>query len=617
MNNINPKLKEYIENEIFPLYAKNDEGHGIEHIKYVIRRCLEFSSQFQNINIDMLYTIASFHDLAHHIDKDQHEILSAKIFYEDEKIKEFFTEEQRRIMKDAIEDHRSSLEYTPRNDYGKILSSADRTTNLNKSIERTHLYSSKNYPELTLEQKIERAYNYIKKKYGKMGYAPTYCKDTDYEKMNAEVEALLSSKAKFVLKYLQVNNIQDIKIKAKYFAIEAHKDQKRKSEPDKPMIIHPISVAMILEQYGFDDRVIAAGYLHDVVEDTKYTIEDIEKEFGRDIASLVMGASEPDKSLSWEERKQHTIEETKKLPLRNKLVICADKINNVEDLYLKFEKNGQRDFSSFKRGEEKQKWYYTNIYKSLIFNENKDLPIFKRLKAALELVFGKKEDLFLRDKVFCGKEKYYQELKKINAQRQELLQLKKLCSSNPSFVIDFSGAPKYDNSRIIESLYDFFQIANFDIKLIENTSNLENISQIKGIVFTRGLLNELIHCYIQFLNKEISKNTYLEIQRKYLALFKQSIDFHIINYMDPLVLLQKEYLSRIDFGLNSIADFNKINKFNDTLTFFYHQFLEKEKKCSFIDTTFKSTLDTTIELTEQVLPLIRKKYIKEFQKEIE
>ena len=162
MNNINPKLKEYIENEIFPLYAKNDEGHGIEHIKYVIRRCLEFSSQFQNINIDMLYTIASFHDLAHHIDKDQHEILSAKIFYEDKKIKEFFTEEQRRIMKDAIEDHRSSLEYTPRNDYGKILSSADRTTNLNKSIERTHLYSSKNYPELTLEQKIERAYNYIR-----------------------------------------------------------------------------------------------------------------------------------------------------------------------------------------------------------------------------------------------------------------------------------------------------------------------------------------------------------------------------------------------------------------------------------------------------------------------
>ena len=110
----------------------------------------------------------------------------------------------------------------------------------------------------------------------------------------------------------------NIKEKAKEFAIKAHKGQVRKNEKDKPMIMHPISVAELLEEYGYDDNVVAAGYLHDVVEDTKYTIEDIEKEFGKDIASLVMGASERDKSLSWEERKQHTIDETKILPLRNK-----------------------------------------------------------------------------------------------------------------------------------------------------------------------------------------------------------------------------------------------------------------------------------------------------------
>ena len=61
------------------------------------------------------------------------------------------------------------------------------------------------------------------------------------------------------------------------FAIKAHMGQVRKSEPDKPMIIHPLSVGMLLEEYGYDDNVIAAGYLHDVVEDTKYTIEEIEK----------------------------------------------------------------------------------------------------------------------------------------------------------------------------------------------------------------------------------------------------------------------------------------------------------------------------------------------------
>lgn len=106
--------------------------------------------------------------------------------------------------------------------------------------------------------------------------------------------------------------------KTRKFAIEAHKGQVRKSDIEKPMIIHPINVAQILKQYGFDENVIAAGYLHDVVEDTKYEIEDIEKKFGKDVSSLVYGASEPDKSLSWEERKKHTIDETKKLDFRIK-----------------------------------------------------------------------------------------------------------------------------------------------------------------------------------------------------------------------------------------------------------------------------------------------------------
>lgn len=91
--------------------------------------------------------------------------------------------------------------------------------------------------------------------------------------------------------------------KAKNLSIDAHKGQVRKSDKQKPMIIHPINVGNILSEYGFDDNVISAGYLHDVVEDTSYTKEDIEKMFGSDICSLVMGDSELDKTLSWEERK--------------------------------------------------------------------------------------------------------------------------------------------------------------------------------------------------------------------------------------------------------------------------------------------------------------------------
>ena len=109
MKEINGQLQQYVEEKIFPIYENNDLGHGIEHIKYVIKRSLEFANQFENIDFNMVYVIASFYDLAHHIDKDNHEILSAKLFYENEKMKEFFTDAQRKIIKEAIEDHRASL----------------------------------------------------------------------------------------------------------------------------------------------------------------------------------------------------------------------------------------------------------------------------------------------------------------------------------------------------------------------------------------------------------------------------------------------------------------------------------------------------------------------------
>jgi len=341
MEQINKRLKEYIEQEIFPTYQKNDSGHNMDHIHYVIERSLKFAKEFENINLDMVYTIASFHDLAHHLDKDNHEILSAHLFFKDEEMKKFFKESDRIIIKEAIEDHRASLEMEPRNIYGKIISSADRTTNLETILKRIHSYTMKHHPNLTLSQIIDRAYQHLKEKYGKDGYAKNYVIDIEYEQFKKDVSNILEDKKKFKNRYMEINQIIDIKEKAKQFAIHAHMGQLRKNEPDKPMIIHPISVGRLLEQYGYDDNVIAAGYLHDVIEDTKYLESDLEKEFGSDITSLVMSASEKDKSLSWEERKQHTIELTKHLPLRNKVVIVADKINNLEDLMIKL-KHGIR-----------------------------------------------------------------------------------------------------------------------------------------------------------------------------------------------------------------------------------------------------------------------------------
>ena len=72
---INPQLIEYIENDIFPLYNRNEEAHGINHIKTVIRRSIEIAKGY-NVNLNMVYTIAAYHDIGHYIDSAKHEIIN-------------------------------------------------------------------------------------------------------------------------------------------------------------------------------------------------------------------------------------------------------------------------------------------------------------------------------------------------------------------------------------------------------------------------------------------------------------------------------------------------------------------------------------------------------------
>ncbi len=73
----------------------------------------------------MVYTVAAYHDLGHHIDGKNHEKVSAEMLLADENLREFFSEEEIRIMTEAVYDHRASMEGEPRSIYGKIVSSAD------------------------------------------------------------------------------------------------------------------------------------------------------------------------------------------------------------------------------------------------------------------------------------------------------------------------------------------------------------------------------------------------------------------------------------------------------------------------------------------------------------
>lgn len=196
---INSKLKEYIEENVFKEYSKNEKAHGINHINYVIERSFELVKENNlDVNLDMVYVIASYHDIGHHIDSKNHEIVSADIMSKDKKLNSFFSKEELNIIKEAIEDHRASSNHEPRSIYGKIVSSADRNNTIEDCLERTYFYGKKLNPSLTDEELFERAYEVLVNKFGENGYAKFYFKDSKYENFLKDIRKLLKDKDKFI-----------------------------------------------------------------------------------------------------------------------------------------------------------------------------------------------------------------------------------------------------------------------------------------------------------------------------------------------------------------------------------------------------------------------------------
>lgn len=208
MKNVNPELKKYIEENIFPEYDKNESGHGIVHIKYVIERSLKFAEPL-DVDVDMVYTVAAFHDIGHHIDYKNHEKVSAEILKEDKKLREFFSEEQIATMADAVYDHRSSMEGIPRTIYGKIVSQADRDTNLEMPFKRTYAYRKEHNIGNTLDEIIEESRQHLLGKFGPDGPAreKVFFDDPALEKFFADITKIASDEKRFREEYIRINNL--------------------------------------------------------------------------------------------------------------------------------------------------------------------------------------------------------------------------------------------------------------------------------------------------------------------------------------------------------------------------------------------------------------------------
>ncbi|WP_235988838.1 HD domain-containing protein [Aquibacillus kalidii] len=176
-------------------------------------------------------------------------------------------------------------------------------------------------------------------------------------------------------------------LKAITYATEKHDGQRRKVDKI-PYISHPYRVSMLLATEGYDKEIVTAGLLHDIVEDTDGTLDEIKSLFGEIVAELVQYASEPDKSLPWEKRKQHTITTIKHAPLAAKIVVCADKVDNLTSIIENEKQLGSKVWNSFKRDKASQQWYYTGIYESLIHGLQEQPPLINQFKKLLDQFNG-------------------------------------------------------------------------------------------------------------------------------------------------------------------------------------------------------------------------------------
>ncbi|QST02851.1 bifunctional (p)ppGpp synthetase/guanosine-3',5'-bis(diphosphate) 3'-pyrophosphohydrolase (plasmid) [Pontibacillus sp. ALD_SL1] len=153
---------------------------------------------------------------------------------------------------------------------------------------------------------------------------------------------------------------------ARRFAEKAHRGQVRKVNGE-PMFTHPAEVATILQEAGFSEDVVIAGYLHDTVEDTEVTFDEIRTRFGERVVQLVKANTE-DKTLSWEERKSETMKKIKGAPMDEKALIVADKLSNLRDLKKNEDETGSELWTQFKRGKHQQEWYFRGIAEGMFCN---------------------------------------------------------------------------------------------------------------------------------------------------------------------------------------------------------------------------------------------------------
>lgn len=186
---------QFVEQEILPRYNNFDRAHSIRHVNSVINSSLKLAQRV-GADADMAYVVAAYHDLGLEGPRAVHHLTSGKILLADTRLRRWFSPEQIKIMKEAVEDHRASASHAPRSIYGKIVAEADRELDPETVMQRTIEYGIDHYPDFSAEEHYKRFVQHLKEKYSPQGYIQLWIPGSENEENLRKLRQIIASPIK-------------------------------------------------------------------------------------------------------------------------------------------------------------------------------------------------------------------------------------------------------------------------------------------------------------------------------------------------------------------------------------------------------------------------------------
>lgn len=190
---VNLDIMSFVEQQILPRYNAFGRSHGLGHVQRVIKSSLQLASMI-GADLNMSYVIAAYHDLGMEGPRAIHHITSGKILLADVRLRKWFSAEQIKIMREAVEDHRASASREPRSIYGKIVAEADRDLEPEVVFTRAILFGIEHNPELNKEGQWARFNHHMEEKYSTNGYMRLWIPGSPNEKKLREVRETIANK---------------------------------------------------------------------------------------------------------------------------------------------------------------------------------------------------------------------------------------------------------------------------------------------------------------------------------------------------------------------------------------------------------------------------------------